>query len=137
MAKAPAAACAAANRRRSSKGATPISMPPSPSSTSCFAPPSPLRTVALHGALHPRRRRRQVLRVHGWAHRDSCIERQKERFRHRRQLRRIRHIEKDKSGSLSVLGGKVRRFRLHLPPNSLPRGPHRPLSNLHLPPSPH
>src|ERR1017187_9138276 len=133
MAKPPVAACAAANRRRSSRAATPISIPRFQSSTSCFAPPSPLRAVALHGALHPRRGRRQVLRVHGRAHCDPRIERQKERFRHPRQLRRIRHIENDKSGSLSVLGGKVRRLRLHLPQNSLHGGPQRSIRNRRIP----
>src|ERR1035441_3186926 len=133
MAKPPAAACAQANKRRSSRAATPISIPPSPSSTSSFAPPSPLRAVALHRALHPRRGRRQVLRVHGWAHRDPRMERQKERFRHRRQLRRIRHIEKDKPGSFAVFGGKVRRLRLHLPHDSLHRGPQRPIRDRRVP----
>jgi hypothetical protein len=54
----------------------------------------------------------QVIRDHDWAKRDARIEGEEPRFRERRNLRRVLHLQKEKPRALTVVVGKVHGLRL-------------------------
>ena len=59
----------------------------------------------------------QVVKVHCRMELEMGIERQKPRFRHGGDLRRILQVEEDEPGSLAIVCGKIRRLRLQISEN--------------------
>ncbi len=59
----------------------------------------------------------QVIEIHGWMEFDVGVEGQEPGLRDRRYLRCVFQIEKDKRSPLTVLFGKISRFRLQVSEN--------------------